>query len=103
MTFRTATVPAPRPQRPVRRPLLALALVGAGVLALTGLVASQRGDDDPAATTAPVATAPISAGAATPSYTVYLTESAEQANALARDLAALTPGFGEPIPGPVAR
>jgi hypothetical protein len=103
MTIQTTTGPVPQPQRPTRRrSLLALALVGASVLAFTGLVASQRGDDDPAATSeAPVPAAPVPATAAAPSYTVYLTESAEQATALGHDLALLTPSFGESIPGEV--
>jgi hypothetical protein len=102
MTIRTATVPAPRSQQPVRRSRLALAIVGAGMLALVGVFAARQGSDDPAATTtAPVPAAPASVAAPSPSYTVYLTDSAEQATALARDLALLTPAFGEPIPGEV--
>jgi ferric-dicitrate binding protein FerR (iron transport regulator) len=69
MTMTTTTGPVPRARRPTRRRwLLALAIIGAGVLALTGLVASQRGGDDPATTSeAPAPAAPVRATAATPS------------------------------------
>src|SRR5215208_6690970 len=104
MTMSTTTAPFPRSHRPARRnSLIALALVGVGVLALAAVVAgSRRGDDEATSTIeAPVPAAPASAGAPSPAYTVYLTDSAEQATALSQDLAALTTATGERIPGEV--
>jgi len=104
MTMGTTTAPFPRSQRPARRnSLIALALVGVGVVALAVVfVGSRRGDDVATSTSeAPIPAAPASVRAPSRSYTVYLTDSAEHATALAQDLAALTPATGEPVPGEV--
>src|SRR5215211_8999011 len=104
MTIGTTTSPFPRSQRPARRfSLIALALVGVGVVALAAvIVGSRRGDDVATSTSeAPIPAAPASVRAPSPSYTVYLTDSVEQASAIAQDLAALTAATGERIPGEV--
>jgi len=102
MMTTTTTDAAGRPYRPARRSLLALAIVGVGVLAFTGLVVSQRGGDEAASTSdTAVPAAPPRVTAAAPSYTVYLTDSAEQATALAQNLARLTPASDESIRGEV--
>jgi hypothetical protein len=81
--------------------LLVVLAIGAGALAVTSVGAWQRGRGDAATATAPTLAVPVSPAPAAPLYTIYLTDSAEQAARLEHELAAQTPATGEPLPGQV--
>jgi hypothetical protein len=74
--------------------------VAIGVLAVAALIARQRSGDEATTASTAVATPRISS-VAPPLYTVYLTDSAEEAAALPEQLATLTPTGGTPGLGEV--
>jgi hypothetical protein len=85
----------------MRRLLILGVGLAMGALVVAALITWQRGGDE-ATTAPPTAATPRTSSVAPPLYTVYLTDSAEQAAALPEQLAALTPtgstsGLGEVI------